>query len=87
MTRYIETTDLSELLDVVMENVLGFESKEILIDTLEQDFGIRAYSGGAIFLDELEGAFMDLFGEQASSLIMDLMHEEAEKMRIQRMYR
>jgi hypothetical protein len=79
-------TDLPEILSVMMDN-LGYESKQMLFDALEQDFGIRIQSAENISIDELEFAFTDLFGESASSLIMNLLYKEAEKLRYQRMYR
>lgn len=78
--------DLPQLLNITLD-YLGFEFKQVLCDTLEQDFGIRIFSAENIPLDELEYAFIDLFGEHASNLIMDILYKEAEKMRNQRMYR
>jgi hypothetical protein len=86
LTDHIDKKDLPELLNIIMDN-LGYQSKQILFDALEQDFGIHVYGAGNISLDELEFAFIDLFGESATNLIMNLLYKEAEKRRNQRMYR
>jgi hypothetical protein len=79
-------TDLPEILNSAMDK-LGYESKQLLFDALEQDFGIRIQSAENISLDELEFAFTDLFGEPASNLIMNILYKEAEKLHNQKMYR
>ena len=82
-TQYIEIPDLGEALNAGL-NVLGAESKEALLFHLDHYYGVRVNGCGPIFLDELEFALGDFFGEHGCALIMDILNGEAEKLRSRR---
>jgi hypothetical protein len=78
LTKYLETTTLPQVLHSAL-NILGDKPKDALLLHLDCDYGIRVFGAGPIFIDELEWAFSDMFGEAGCELLIQHLHSEAER--------
>lgn len=78
IAKYLETTTLPQILHSAL-NILGDQPKNAVLYHLDSDYGIRVFGAGPIFLDELEWAFSDMFGEPGCELLIQHLHLEAQR--------
>jgi hypothetical protein len=80
LTKYLKTTTLPQVLHNAL-NILGDRPKDALFYHLDCDYGIHVFGAGPTFIDELEWAFSDMFGESGCELLIPHLHSEAERFR------
>lgn len=59
--------------------VLGPVSKQRLFQRLRDSYGVEIRSASPSNLEEIKRAIMDLFGENAASLLMNIVYAEIDK--------
>jgi hypothetical protein len=60
-------------------DILGPVSKQKLFERLRNKYGIEIWSATPEDLQQIKSAIIDLFGEQAGDLLMNIIYSEIDK--------